>query len=67
MNDETFTVVVNPDEQYSVWWTDRPLPAGWTALGFEGSRQECLDRIDEIWTDMRPRSVREAAVMAAER
>ena len=51
-------VVVNDEDQYSLWPADRLLPAGWQAEGFTGSRQECLDHIDEVWTDMRPRSVR---------
>jgi MbtH protein len=51
-------VVVNDEEQYALWPFDRPLPDGWRAEGFTGGRQECLDHIDEVWTDMRPRSVR---------
>ncbi|WP_026269811.1 MbtH family protein [Salinispora arenicola] len=53
-----FAVVVNEEEQYSVWWADRPLPAGWTAAGFSGDRDECLAHIGEVWTDMRPLSLR---------
>ncbi|WP_435872332.1 MbtH family protein [Microbispora rosea] len=52
-------VVVNDEEQYSVWWSDREPPAGWRATGFAGTRQECLDHIETVWTDMRPLSVRE--------
>ncbi|WP_433496526.1 MbtH family protein [Sphaerimonospora sp. CA-214678] len=51
-------VVVNDEEQYSIWWEGREIPAGWTPTGFSGTRQECLDHIAEVWTDMRPRSVR---------
>ncbi|WP_405858821.1 MbtH family NRPS accessory protein [Streptomyces sp. NBC_00090] len=54
----THRVVLNTEEQYSIWWTDRPLPAGWTAEGTEGSREECLAHIGEVWTDMRPLSLR---------
>jgi MbtH protein len=57
-DDRTYLVVRNHEEQYSVWWADRELPAGWTAEGTEGTRDECLDRIGEIWTDMRPLSLR---------
>ncbi|MEN3608965.1 MbtH family protein [Plantactinospora sp. ZYX-F-223] len=57
-NDEQFTVVRNEEEQYSVWWRDRTLPAGWFDTGFTGTRQECLDHIDRVWTDMRPASLR---------
>lgn len=51
-------VVMNAEDQYSVWPGDRDIPDGWRAEGFTGSRQECLDYIDTAWTDMRPRSLR---------
>ncbi|GGT19741.1 MbtH family protein [Streptomyces purpureus] len=51
-------VVLNGEEQYSILLADREVPAGWVAEGFRGSRQECLDHIDLVWTDMRPLSVR---------
>jgi len=57
-DDRVYLVVRNHEEQYSVWWADRDLPDGWTAEGTEGTRNECLDRIGEIWTDMRPLSLR---------
>lgn len=53
-----FKVVVNHEDQYSVWWADRANPPGWHDEGTAGTRQECLDHIDRVWTDMRPRSVR---------
>jgi len=55
-----FKVVVNDEEQYSIWQADRPNPAGWHDAGFAGSREECLAHVDQVWTDMRPRSLREA-------
>lgn len=55
-----YRVVVNHEEQYSIWPSDKDLPMGWRATGFEGSREACLDHIEEVWTDMRPLSVREA-------
>lgn len=55
---ETYLVVVNDEEQYSIWWADRELPAGWTAEGFRGVKQDCLDHIATVWTDMRPASLR---------
>ncbi len=58
---ETFLVVVNHEEQYSIWLADREPPAGWRAPGFTGTRQECLDHIDQVWTDMRPLSTRRTA------
>lgn len=54
-----YDVVVNDEEQYSIWWADRDLPAGWYAEGTVGTREECLTRIGEIWTDMRPLSLRQ--------
>ncbi|MBW4717943.1 MbtH family protein [Saccharothrix obliqua] len=54
-----FLVVLNDEEQHSVWFADRDLPAGWRAEGTSGTRQECLDHIERVWTDLRPRSVRE--------
>jgi MbtH protein len=58
IDDRTYRVVLNDEEQYSVWWADRELPAGWHAEGTEGTRAECLAHIDEVWTDMRPLSLR---------
>jgi MbtH protein len=52
-------VVINDEDQYSLWPLDSQPPAGWRAEGFSGGRQECLNHIDQAWTDMRPRSVRE--------
>ncbi|WP_412543794.1 MbtH family NRPS accessory protein [Longispora sp. K20-0274] len=54
-----FLVVRNAEEQYSIWAADRELPPGWTAEGTKGSKEECLARISEVWTDMRPLSLRE--------
>ena len=57
--DTRYTVVVNDEEQYSIWPVHRPLPAGWTSDGTSGTREQCLAHIDIVWTDMRPRSLRE--------
>ena len=57
-DERVYRVVRNDEEQYSVWWADRDLPAGWHAEGTEGSKDECLVRITEVWTDMRPLSLR---------
>ena len=54
----TYTVVVNHEEQYSIWQADRELPVGWKEAGKTGTKQECLDYIEEVWTDMRPLSLR---------
>ncbi|MEE6259649.1 MbtH family protein [Plantactinospora sonchi] len=57
-SESTYRVVLNEEEQYSIWWSDRELPAGWRAEGTVGTREECLARINEVWTDMRPLSLR---------
>ncbi|WP_049563534.1 MbtH family protein [Nonomuraea sp. SBT364] len=54
----TYIVVLNDEEQYSIWWADRPLPAGWRTAGFTGTREECLSHVSQVWTDMRPASLR---------
>ncbi|OJY31017.1 MAG: hypothetical protein BGP11_00895 [Rhodobacterales bacterium 65-51] len=55
-----YLVVMNHEEQYSLWPQGRELPAGWTATGFGGDKQACLDHINAVWTDMRPLSLRKA-------
>lgn len=54
----TYQVVVNEEEQYSIWPTGRELPAGWSAVGTTGTKETCLEHIRSVWVDMRPRSVR---------
>ncbi|HEX2204052.1 MAG TPA: MbtH family protein [Longimicrobium sp.] len=54
-----YQVVVNHEEQYSIWPADRELPLGWTAVGPSGPKAECLEWIEQTWTDMRPKSLRE--------
>jgi MbtH protein len=53
-----YKVVVNHEEQYSIWPADRPNPLGWTDAGKSGLKSECLAHIKEVWTDMRPLSLR---------
>lgn len=53
-----YKVVLNHEEQYSIWPADRENALGWRDEGTTGTKQECLDRIKEIWTDMRPLSLR---------
>ena len=57
-----YKVVVNHEEQYSIWPVEKEIPAGWREVGFEGAKDECLDHIEQVWTDMRPLSIRERAV-----
>ncbi|MER7759885.1 MbtH family protein [Streptomyces sp. NPDC097619] len=53
-----FLVVTNDEEQYSLWEAARPVPAGWYPQGGAAPREECLERIERLWTDMRPLSLR---------
>ncbi|MFC8823737.1 AMP-binding protein [Streptomyces sp. NPDC057137] len=54
-------VVLNGEGQYSTWWTDRELPAGWRAEGTSGARELCLARVQEVWADPRPAGLRRRA------
>ena len=54
-----YDVVINHEEQYSIWPADRETPKGWSKVGKSGSKEDCLEFIKEVWTDMRPRSLRE--------
>ncbi len=53
-----YKVVVNHEEQYSIWPADRENPAGWRDAGKSGTKPECLEFVKEVWTDMRPLSLR---------
>ena len=53
---DRFRVVVNHEEQYSIWPADRASPRGWKDAGRAGTEQQCLEYIEEVWTDMRPLS-----------
>lgn len=57
--DPTYRVVLNHEEQYSIWPVGRENAAGWRDEGFTGSKDECLDHIEQVWHDMRPLSLRE--------
>jgi uncharacterized protein YbdZ (MbtH family) len=54
----SYKVVINDEEQYSIWTADAQNPPGWCDAGISGTRQECLDYIAKVWTDMRPLSLR---------
>ncbi len=70
MNDEVdntiYKVVLNHEEQYSIWPADRENAPGWRDEGMSGDKEACLAHIREIWTDMRPLSLRKAMDAAAE-
>jgi MbtH protein len=53
-----YKVVLNHEEQYSIWPADRENPLGWKDAGKVGLKAECLAYIKEVWTDMRPLSLR---------
>ena len=57
----TYKVVVNHEGQYSIWPADREAPAGWREAGKSGLKDECLAYVEEVWTDMRPLSLRQGA------
>jgi MbtH protein len=55
---EMYLVLINDEEQYSLWPSYKPIPAGWKIAREEGTKDECLAYVDEVWTDMRPLSLR---------
>ncbi|ABX04749.1 MAG TPA: MbtH family protein [Herpetosiphon sp.] len=55
-----YNVVINHEEQYSIWPAERENPLGWSNVGVSGNKQTCLDHIKAVWTDMRPLSLRQA-------
>ncbi|MFX1740034.1 MbtH family NRPS accessory protein [Paraburkholderia sp. A1RI_3L] len=55
---DTYHIVINDEEQYSIWRSDKTVPAGWRTVGEPMPKQDCLDRISALWTDMRPASLR---------
>lgn len=59
-NEDTtlYQVVVNAEQQYSLWPAAKDIPNGWRSAGKEGKHAECLAYIKEVWTDMRPLSLR---------
>jgi len=61
-----YKVVINGEEQYSIWPVDRPNATGWSDAGKSGPKDECLAFIKEVWTDMRPRSLREKMAKGAQ-
>lgn len=56
--DQQYRVVVNHEEQYSIWPVDKEIPLGWRDEGTRGGKETCLEHISEVWTDMRPLSLR---------
>lgn len=56
--DVIYKVIINHEEQYSLWPADRENPLGWADAGKSGTKTECLEYIREVWTDIRPLSLR---------
>jgi MbtH protein len=59
-NEQLYRVVINHEEQYSIWPVGKENAPGWRDVGKSGTKEECLDYIEEVWTDMRPLSLRKA-------
>lgn len=59
-----YEVVANHEEQYSIWPLNKEVPAGWNKVGKQGPKEECLAYIAEVWTDMRPLSLRKQMAAA---
>jgi MbtH protein len=53
-----FIVLINDEQQYSLWPKGKRIPIGWAAVGPEGTQEECSKYVDQVWTDMRPLSLR---------
>jgi MbtH protein len=67
MEDKTiYKVVLNHEEQYSIWPADRENALGWNDAGKSGTKAECLEYIKEVWTDMRPLSLRKKMADSAQ-
>ncbi len=62
-----YKVVVNHEEQYSIWPAERENPLGWSDVGVSGQKADCLTHIKEVWTDMRPLSLRKKMEEAAQK
>lgn len=60
-----YRVVVNDEQQYSIWLDSKPNPPGWRDVGMVGYMRECVAHVEEVWTDMRPKSARQAPSGAA--
>lgn len=54
-----YKVVINSEEQYSIWPAERDKAPGWKDAGYQGSKAECLNYIQSVWTDLRPLSLRQ--------
>lgn len=53
-----YEVVVNDEEQYSIWFAEKEIPIGWRKVGFAGTKESALSYIESVWVDILPRSIR---------
>jgi MbtH protein len=60
-DERVYRVLVNSEEQYALWFADHEIPKGWEGVGPTGKKEVCLSYIKEVWTDMRPKSLRQMA------
>jgi MbtH protein len=61
---QIYTVLINDEEQYSLWLSHKEIPAGWKSVGVTGSKAECMEHVDKVWTDITPLSVRKRLAQA---
>ncbi|WP_428553406.1 MbtH family protein [Pseudomonas edaphica] len=59
-DERQYEVVVNDEDQYSIWFVEKELPAGWRKAGFCGTKESALNYIEGVWVDILPRSIRNA-------
>src|SRR5687768_6089471 len=64
--DASYVVVANHEEQFSIWPSDRPVPDGWREVGKKGTKNECLEHISAVWSDISPLSLRRRMEAKAE-
>ena len=57
-DNEEYICLINEEEQYSIWFAWKEIPLGWKQVGPKGTKQEVLNYVKEVWTDMRPKSLR---------
>ncbi|MEI6187027.1 MAG: MbtH family NRPS accessory protein [Alphaproteobacteria bacterium] len=58
-DNEEYICLVNEEEQYSIWFSWKEIPLGWKQVGPKGKKEDVLIYVKEVWTDMRPKSLRE--------
>lgn len=61
----TYIVLINEEEQYSLWPSHKSIPEGWRSVGVTGSKAECVEYVDKVWTDITPLSVRKRLAQSA--